>query len=76
MSEDRETAIKLDGSMGLTERVIVTLITKDDVEGEREEGFVFPKALVSLQALNACVVLNLIKGYKIVNQDKPLSDGD
>lgn len=75
MSES-EQAVKLDGSMGLTDRVLVTLITKDDVEGEREETFVFPKVLVSLQALNAIVVLNMVKGYKIVNQDKPLQDGD
>jgi hypothetical protein len=74
--ECNHSNVKLDGSLGLKERVRVTIVTKDDIEGERREGFIFPKALVNMSALNQCAIFNIIKGYEIVNQDAPQTDGD
>lgn len=68
--------VKLDGSHGLKERVRLTLVTKDDIEGERREGFIFPKHLINFAMLNTCVQFNIIKGFEILNQDAPQTDGD
>jgi hypothetical protein len=69
--EHKGKYIKLDGSAGLTDRSILTIITKDPLEGEREETFEFPTALISMQTLNVALQYRFIKGYKLVQQDLP-----
>jgi hypothetical protein len=69
--EEGQTYIKLDGSMGFKDRSLVTLITKDDVEGEKEETFLFPTLLIDMKNLNAALSVNIVRGYKIVRQTQP-----
>jgi hypothetical protein len=73
-SEQQQKMIKLDGSYGLKDRSILTVITKDPVEGEREEQFEFPTVLIDMKNLNAALMLRLIKGYKIDQIERPEED--
>ena len=69
-----ENGIKLDGSVGTGDTALLTLITKDDVEGQREETFEFPYALIDFAMLAKFSMFKLILGYKIVRipkADKP-----
>ena len=75
-SEQQQKMIKLDGSYGLKDRSILTVITKDPVEGEREEQFEFPTVLIDMKNLNAALMLRLIKGYKIDQIERPEEDKD
>lgn len=81
MSEDEQQQtdqqrkmIKLDGSYGLKDRSILTIITKDPVEGEREEQFEFPTVLIDMKNLNAALMIRIIKGYKIDQIERPEED--
>ena len=58
--------VKLDGSMGTGDTALLTLITKDDVEGEREETFQFPYALIDFGMLAKFSMFRLIMGYKVI----------
>ena len=66
--------IKLDGSAGVGDRARLTLITRDSVDGDREETFLIPLALLNMGTLNVCMQYNFIMGYKVVRQDKPQED--
>jgi len=63
--------IKLDGSMGLGENALFTVITKDDVLGDKEETFVFPYSLINFDILAKFLTLRCISGYKVVRQPAP-----
>jgi hypothetical protein len=58
--------IKLDGSVGTGDTALLTLITKDDVEGQREETFQFPYALIDFSMLAKFSMFKLIMGYKVI----------
>ena len=58
--------VKTDGSGGVGERAILTLITHDDVEGTRREAFEFPYALINFQILQAYCTFRQILGYELV----------
>ena len=62
--------IKLDGSVGTGDTALLTLITKDDIEGQREETFEFPYARIDFAMLNKFSMFSLILGYKIVRIPK------
>lgn len=62
---NHEGEMKLDGSVGTGDTALLTLITKDDVEGRREETFQFPYALIDFATLNKFSMFKLILGYKI-----------
>jgi hypothetical protein len=66
--------IKLDGSHGFGDRAHLTIITNTP-EGDREETFEFPMALIDMEQLNKSVGVFLIKGYKIVRVPKPSQEG-
>jgi hypothetical protein len=74
MSEDQENlpevAFKLDGSMGVGENALLTLIVKDDVEGDIETAYQFPYALINFGSLNTALAYKFIMGYKVLRQDK------
>ena len=70
-TEQQRKMIKLDGSYGLKDRSILTIITKDPEVGEREEQFEFPTVLIDMKNLNAALMLRLIKGYKIDQIERP-----
>lgn len=73
-SERQQKMIKLDGSYGLKDRSILTIITKDPVEGERAEQFEFPTVLIDMKNLNAALMIRIIKGYKIDQIERPEDD--
>jgi hypothetical protein len=77
MAEQNEEMeiIKLDGSMGLGENALFTVITKDDVLGDKEETFVFPYALINFDILAKFLTLRCISGYKVVRQPAPPKEG-
>ena len=66
--------LKLDGSMGVGENALLTIITKDDLHGEREETYQFPFALINFSTLNTCLAYNFLRGFKIVRQEKVKED--
>ncbi len=70
-SERQQKMIKLDGSYGLKDRSILTIITKDPVEGERQEQFEFPTVLIDMKNLNAALMIRIIKGYEIKQIERP-----
>ena len=72
--EPQREMIKLDGSAGVGDRARLTLITRDPVDGDREETFLIPLALLNMGTLNVCMQYNFIMGYKVVRQDKPQED--
>lgn len=63
--DNKEPMLKLDGSAGMGGTAKLTLTTKDDVDGEKDETFVFPLALINLEMLAKAVQFNLILGYRI-----------
>ena len=65
---------KFDGSMGTGDTALLTLITKDDVEGEREETFQFPYALIDQEMLGRFSNFRLILGYKLIRVPKPTTE--
>ena len=67
---NHEGELKLDGSLGTGDTALLTLITKDDVAGEREEVFEFPYALIDFGMLTKFSLYKLILGYKIVRVPK------
>lgn len=69
-NEQQQQMIKLDGSLGLTDRTIMTIITKDDTQGELEETFEIPSVLLDETKLLATYNLRLIKGFKLVRKEK------
>lgn len=71
----KNVEIKLDGSYGLRDRSYVTLITKDAIEGEKSETFLFPSVLVDMRMLGGALRAGFIKGYTIVQQDAPPEEG-
>jgi hypothetical protein len=64
--QEEGTRIPLDGSYGMQTRVHLTIITKDDIEGEKEETFEMPFLALDLQGVLGSFKLNLIRGFKIV----------
>lgn len=70
-TEQQRKMIKLDGSYGLKDRSILTIITKDPEQGEREEQFEFPTVLIDMKNLNAALMIRIIKGYKIDQIERP-----
>ncbi len=70
-SEQQRKMIKLDGSYGLKDRSILTIITKDPETGERAEQFEFPTVLIDMKNLNAALMIRIIKGYKIDQIERP-----
>ena len=69
--QNHNQQFKFDGSMGTGDTALLTLITKDDVEGQREETFQFPLALIDQDMLNKFLNYRLILGHKIVRIPKP-----
>jgi hypothetical protein len=67
---DCKNGLKLDGSLGTGDTALLTLITKDDVEGQREETFEFPYALIDQNMLSKFSLFNLILGYKLIRVPK------
>lgn len=67
--------IKLDGSMGVGDNALFTVITKDDVHGDREETYQFPYALINFNTLEKFMGLKFIQGYKVLRQDKLKEEG-
>jgi hypothetical protein len=67
---NHEGEVKLDGSMGTGDTALLTLITKDDIEGQREETFEFPYALIDFAMLAKFSLFRLIMGYKIIRIPK------
>ena len=66
-----EVAFKLDGSMGVGENALLTIITKDEMAGgEKEETYQFPYALINFGSLNTALAYKFLMGYKILRQDK------
>jgi hypothetical protein len=63
---NHEGELKLDGSLGTGDTALLTLITKDDVEGQREETFEFPYALIDFSMLQKFSTFKLILGYKVI----------
>ena len=63
---NHEGEIKLDGSVGTGDTALLTLITKDDIEGQREETFQFPYALIDFSMLAKFSMFKLIMGYKVI----------
>lgn len=72
---NREGEMKLDGSIGTGDTALLTLITKDDIEGQREETFEFPYALIDFNMLSKFSLFKLIMGYKIVRIPKAVPGG-
>lgn len=73
MSEENECShpvIKLDGSMGVGDRALLSIITTDTVEGEKTETFEFPIALINLSVLANAMHYNFISGYKITRRSQ------
>jgi len=74
MQEDEQSpegqVIKLDGSLGTGDHVLLTIITTDKVMGEKRETFLLPFALLNFDTLEKFVVLNLINGYEVVRKPK------
>lgn len=69
--------VKTDGSGGVGERAMLTLITHDDVEGTKEETFEFPYALINFQIIQAFCTYRQILGYKLVRvPDAPPNEGE
>ncbi len=58
--------VKTDGSGGVGERALLTLVTHDDIEGNKEETFEFPYALINFTILQAFCTFRQIMGYKLV----------
>ena len=73
---DCKNGIKLDGSMGTGDTALLTLITTSDVEGQREETFEFPYALIDQAMLARFSLYNLILGYKLVRVPKADKPGE
>jgi hypothetical protein len=68
--------VKTDGSGGVGERALLTLVTHDDIEGNKEETFEFPYALINFTILQAFCTFRQIMGYKLVRvPDEPV-EGD
>jgi hypothetical protein len=62
----KNNPIKLDGSGGIGDHAKLTIITKHDIEGERRETFLFPYALINLNALAVFSQYRQIMGYELV----------
>jgi hypothetical protein len=63
--------IKLDGSLGVGDNALLTIITKDETAGgDREETFQFPYHLIDFNILNKYMLFKLLMGYKIIRQEK------
>jgi hypothetical protein len=66
-----EHAIKLDGTMGIGETSLLTIIVKNELEGgNTETTYQFPFALVNFNSLNVALAYKFIMGYRIERQDK------
>ena len=66
-----EHAIKLDGTMGVGENSLLTIITKNELEGGNTEvTYQFPFALINFSSLNTALAYKFIMGYRIERQDK------
>jgi hypothetical protein len=71
MDEDQpNTLLKLDGTFGMGDAAFLTIITKDPVEGEREETFKVPFAALDFDKIMNAMKLYLIVGFKIVRRPK------
>jgi hypothetical protein len=62
--------IRLDGSYGGGPIAELTLITKTDGGGQKEETFQVPFFMVDMKRLQAFNDVNLILGYKIVKGER------
>lgn len=71
MEENDKPQIKLDGSYGTGVVAEVTIYTKQGEDREKEETFLFPYNLINFENLTVFDKVNLIKGYKIIKQEKP-----
>jgi hypothetical protein len=60
--------LKLDGSYGTGETALLTIITKNEVEGDCEETYQFPYGLIDFDGLNKHMHLKLIAGFRIERQ--------
>jgi hypothetical protein len=63
--------VKFDGSGGIGDHALLTIYTKDDIQGEKEETFEFPYSLINLPVLNAYQQLRQITGYKLIRLPAP-----
>ena len=63
-------AIRLDGSYGGGPVAELTIITRTEGGGQREETFQVPYYLVDTKRLQAFNDVNLILGFKLVKGDK------
>ena len=68
--QEQGEVIKLDGSLGVGQACYLTVITKDEVVGEKEETFLMPYALLSWKTLEHLVTMRFINGIKIVMKPK------
>ena len=68
--------VRLDGSMGLGMLARLTIITSDKINGNKEETFEFPYALIDFKTIMAACDSNYILGYRIEKlvpaDDQPL----
>lgn len=73
--QDANAVLKLDGSHGAGDNVLLTIITTDPVEGEKEETFLLPYLALRTEGIERFLQLRLIAGYKIVRKIKPITEG-
>lgn len=64
--EEDQQKIKLDGSLGMGYHAQLTVYTKDEIHGEKEETFIFPYALIDHEMLQKFVTYKLVVGYKLI----------
>lgn len=69
-----QPVIKLDGSAGTGTRAHLTLYTKDDIEGEKEETFLFPYGLIDQEMLQKFLTVRFILGYKLIVQPEAVKE--
>lgn len=67
-------SLKLDCSAGTGDLCKVIIYTRDDVQGERADSFVFPYVLINFGLLQMFASLRQITGYK-VERLQPTQEG-
>lgn len=63
--EGQET-IKLDGSLGLGARAHLTITTKDEALGEKNETFEVPYLAINFDQLKKALDFNFIRGFALM----------
>lgn len=62
--------IKLDGSMGVGPTALVTISTKDVVNGIKNVTYQIPAALLNLSSLTTAFQYRFISGFEIQHQEE------